>query len=120
MRRGPRPPGELREIRRRAEAWSAGFYEAAAGSLLAATTAAEVERRLVDIQSSFVANIGGLYGSEIPAAGEIGLAPLASKVAALDAALTSGPGGRVLAPAIAGGIVRAMAGLVIAHFEGRA
>jgi hypothetical protein len=67
--------------------------------------------------------IGGFYNGHISQAqatleaDRIGLAPFAGKIAALEAALAAGPAGNTIVPTIAGGLVRAMAQLVINDFE---
>ena len=53
------------------------------------------------------------------AAGTIGLAALAGKIAAMEAAILTGPFAFAIKPAIAGGIVKAMGQLVINYFEER-
>ena len=67
--------------------------------------------------------IGKIYrhdwtmGEATATAGVVGLAAVAGQIAALEAAILTGPFAFAIKPAIAGSIVKALGQLVIKHFE---
>ena len=119
-------PSELAEKRRRAEAWVNGSTAAAAGiSAVTALIPGAATASLCALEANMCYNIGKIYrngwtmADATKAAGAIGLAALAGNIAALEAAILTGPFAFAIKPAIAGGIVKAMGQMVIKYFEDR-
>jgi hypothetical protein len=123
---GLRSVDEKREIRRRAEAWSSGYFARAVDTLVASARPPSpglATKQLNVLKAEMCLEIGRFYSKDISqaeaanAASAIGLAPLAGKIAVLEAALAAGPAGEAILPTIARGIVRVLAHVVINHFE---
>lgn len=110
--------------RAKAEAWVNGYTATGVGMVLAvALVPAAATGILCTIEGIMCYQIGKIYkhnwsmGEGTATAGVIGLASLAGKIAALEAAILTGPFAFVIKPAIAGGIIKGMGQLVIKHFE---
>jgi len=112
------------EQRKRAEAWVNGYTAAAVATVCAtAIIPGAATLILCSIEATMCYQIGKIYRHEwsmadgTAAAGVVGLASLVGKIAALEAAILTGPGAFVIKPVIAAVIVKAMGQLVIKHFE---
>lgn len=108
----------------KAREWVNGYTAGAVGTVLAtALIPGAATAVLCSLEATMCYQIGMLYRHDwkmsdaIATAGVIGLASLAAKIAALEAAILAGPFAFVIKPVIAGGIVKAMGELVIKHFE---
>lgn len=108
----------------KAREWVNGYTAGAVGTVLAtALIPGAATAILCSLEATMCYQIGMLYRHDwkmsdaAAAAGAIGLASLAGKIAALEAAILAGPFAFIIKPAIAGAIVKAMGELVIKHFE---
>ena len=116
---------DLPRKRKRAEEWVNGYTAGAVGIVVitspipgAATSA------LCGIEGTMAYQIGKIYrGDEwkmsdaFVTARSVGLAALAGKIAALEAAILLGPFAPIGKAVIAAGIVKVMGQMVIRHFE---
>ena len=90
-------PAELAEKRKKAEAWVKGYSATAVASVLAVAFLQEAEPCSSWPRSYDVYHIGGIYrhdwteGDGVAAASTIGLAAVAGKIAAMEAAILLGP-----------------------------
>lgn len=116
--------GDSSERRRKAEAWVNGYTATAVGTVLVTSPIpGAASAILLTLEGTMCYQIGKIYRAEwsaaeaSAAAAAIGVASLAGKIAALEAAILLGPFALVAKPAIAAGIVKAMGQLVIKHFE---
>jgi len=112
------------ERRRKAEAWVNGYTATAVGTVLAtALVPMAASAILCTLEGTMCYQIGKIYrndwsmGEAMAAAGVVGLAAVAGQIAALEAAILTGPFAFAIKPAIAAGIVKTMGQLVIKHFE---
>ena len=115
---------EKTQKRSRAEAWVNGYVATAAATVCAtAIVPFAATGILCTLEGTMCYQVGKIYKSDwtvsegAAVAGVIGLAAVAGQVAALEAAILTGPFAFAIKPAIAGGIVKAMGQLVIKHFE---
>ncbi|WP_373535462.1 hypothetical protein [Microcoleus sp.] len=110
--------------RERARNWVNGNTAAAVavvcGTALVPGAAAVI---LLSQEAIMAYHIGSIYKSEFSQqdaaalAGEIGLAAVAGKVLALEAAILAGPAAFLIKPAIAAGIVKLLGEAIIAYCE---
>jgi len=112
------------ERRRKAESWVNGYTATAVGSVLVtAIIPGAATAVLCTLEATMCYQIGKIYKNNwsmaeaTTAAGVVGLAALVGQIAALEAAILTGPFAFAIKPAIAAGIVKAMGQLVIKHFE---
>ena len=112
------------ERRAKAQSWVNGYTATAVGAVLAvAIVPMAATGVLCTLEVTMCYQIGKIYrhnwtmGEATTAAGVVGLAAVAGQIAALEAAILTGPFAFVIKPAIAGGIVKTMGQLVIKHFE---
>ena len=121
-----RSKSDLQELREKAENWVNGYTATAVGTVLAtALIPGAATGILCALEVSMCLKIGQMYDANFSskeaaaAAGTIGLAALAGKIAAMEAAILTGPFAFAVKPAIAGGIVKGMGQLVSQYFEDR-
>lgn len=119
-----RSAAELQALRAQAESWVNGYTATAVGTVLVtALVPGAATGILCALEATMCLQIGKMYKPDFSksdaakAAGTIGLAALAGKIVALEAAILTGPFAFAVKPAIAGGIVKAMGQLVINYFE---
>jgi uncharacterized protein (DUF697 family) len=112
------------EQRRKAEAWVNGYTATAVGTVLAtAIIPGAATAILCTLEATMCYQIGKIYknnwtmGEATTAAGVVGLAALVGQIAAMEAAILTGPFAFAIKPAIAASIVKTMGQLVIKHFE---
>lgn len=112
------------EQRQKAESWVNGYTATAVGAVC--TTAlipGAASLLLCALEGTMCFQIGKIYcsdwslGEAKAAAGVVGLASLAGKIVALEAAILAAPFAFALKPAIAAAIVKIMGQLVVKHFE---
>lgn len=110
--------------RAKAESWVNGYTATAVGTVLAtALVPGAATAILCSLEATMCYQIGKIYkhswsmGEATATAGVVGLASLVGKIAALEAAILTGPFAFAIKPAIAAGIVKGMGQLVINHFE---
>jgi uncharacterized protein (DUF697 family) len=115
---------DFAEKRAKAESWVNGYTATAVGAVLAtALIPGAATAVLCALEATMCYQIGRIYknewsmGEATAAAGVVGLAALVGQIAALEAAILTGPFAFVIKPAIAAGIVKTMGHLVIKHFE---
>jgi uncharacterized protein (DUF697 family) len=115
---------EKAQKRARAEAWVNGHTATAVGTVCAtAIIPFAATGILCTLEGTMCYQIGKIYrqnwtvSESATVAGVIGLAAVAGQIAALEAAILTGPFAFAIKPAIAGGIVKTMGQLVIKHFE---
>jgi uncharacterized protein (DUF697 family) len=112
------------ERRRKAEKWVNGYTATAVGTVVAtAIVPGAATAVLCTLEATMCYQIGKIYKHDwsmaeaTTAAGVVGLAAFFGQIAALEAAILTGPGAFVIKPLIAAGIVKSMGKLVIKHFE---
>jgi uncharacterized protein (DUF697 family) len=112
------------ERRRKAEAWVNGYTATAVGTVLAtALVPGAATVVLCALEGTMCYQIGKFYrhdwsmGEATTTAGVVGLAAFVGQIAALEAAILTGPFAFAIKPVIAAGIVKTMGQLVIKHFE---
>ena len=110
--------------RARAEKWVNGYTATAVATVLAtAVIPGAATAILCSLEATMCYQIGKIYRHQwstaeaTTAAGVVGMAAFVGQIAALEAAILTGPGAFFIKPAIAAGIVKAMGKLVIKHFE---
>jgi len=115
---------DLAEKRARAEKWVNGYTATAVGAVLVtALVPGAATVALCGLEGTMCYQIGRIYknewtmGDATAAAGVVGLAALAGQIAAMEAAILTGPFAFAIKPVIAAGIVKSMGQLVIKHFE---
>jgi uncharacterized protein (DUF697 family) len=112
------------ERRRKAEAWVNGYTATAVGTVLAtALIPGAATAVLCALEATMCYQIGKIYKNDwtmseaTTAAGVVGLAALVGQIAAMEAAILTGPFALAIKPVIAASIVKTMGQLVIKHFE---
>jgi len=112
------------ERRRKSESWVNGYTGTAVGTVLAtAWLPGAATAVLCTLEATMCYQIGKIYrnhwtmGEATTVAGVVGIAALAGQMAAMEAAILTGPFAFAIKPAIAAGIVKTMGQLVIKHFE---
>lgn len=115
------------QLRSDAEAWVNGYTATAVGMVAAtAIVPGAATGILCTLEASMCLHIGKMYKGNFSmaeataAAGTIGLAAVAGKIAAMEAAILTGPFAFAIKPAIAGAIVKILGQAVINYFEERA
>lgn len=115
---------DFADKRAKAERWVNGYTATAVGTVLAtALIPGAATAVLCALEGTMCYQIGKIYKAEwtmseaTAAAGVVGLAALVGQIAALEAAILTGPFAFAIKPVIAAGIVKAMGQLVIKHFE---
>lgn len=108
--------------RSKAEAWVNGYTGAAVAAVLAVAivpgAATAVLCRWKQQCAIKLAKCMSTTGQwEKPQAGVVGLASLFGHIAAMEAAILTGPFAFAIKPAIAAGVLKSMGTLVIKHFE---
>jgi hypothetical protein len=108
----------------KAEKWANGYTATAVGAVLVtALVPGGATAVLCTLELTMCYQIGKIYkhdwsmGEATAAAGAVGLAAVAGQIAALEAAILTGPFALAIKPAIAGGIVKTLSKLIINHFE---
>lgn len=116
--------GDSAERRSKAEAWVNGYTATAVGTVLGtAWLPGAATAILCALEATMCYQIGKIYKNNwtmadaSAAAGVVGLAALVGQIAAMEAAILTGPFAFAIKPAIAAGIVKSMGQLVIKHFE---
>lgn len=110
--------------RERARNWVNGNTAAAVGVVLTTALVPGAAAVVLLSQEAIMAyHIGSIYKSDFSAqdgaalAAQIGLAAVAGKIIALEAAILLGPGAFVAKPAIAAGIVKTLGEVIIAYCD---
>jgi uncharacterized protein (DUF697 family) len=110
--------------RLKAEKWVKGYTATAVGTVLAtAVVPGAATAILCGLEATMCYQIGKIYrhewsmGEATTAAGVVGMAAFVGQIAALEAAILTGPGAFLIKPVIAAAIVKTMGKLVIKHFE---
>lgn len=118
------PTIDLGEARRKAETWVNGYTATAVAAVLAtAMIPGAATAALCTLEATMCYQIGRFYRHSwstqdgVAAAGVVGLAAFAGQIAAMEAAILTGPFAFAIKPMIAAGIVKGMGKLVIKHFE---
>jgi uncharacterized protein (DUF697 family) len=110
--------------RSRAETWVNGYAVAGTGLVVAAVVPGATSAALITIEATMCYQIGKIYrgddyewGEAVAAAGVVGLAAIAGKIVALEALTLIPWAGWAAKAAIAGGIIKGLGQVVIAHYE---
>jgi uncharacterized protein (DUF697 family) len=110
--------------RERAEQYVNGHTGAAVGVVLATALVPGAASVVLLAQEAVMAHqIARIYGKNITRdeagaiAAKIGLASVAGKIIALEAAILTGPFALAIKPAIAAGIIKILGGMIIDYFD---
>lgn len=115
---------DLAEKRQKAEAWVNGYTATAVGTVLVSAMVPGIATAILcSLEATMCYQVGRFYHHDwsiqdgAAVAGVVGLAAFVGQIAALEAAILTGPFAYAIKPAIAAGIVKGMGQLVIKHFE---
>lgn len=117
-------PFDRAAARKKAEGWVNGYTATAIGAVLVTTPVpGGATAVLCTLEATMCYQVGKFYKHNwtaedgAAAAGVIGIAAFVGQIAAMEAAILTGPLAFAIKPAIAAAIVKSMGQLVIKHFE---